>query len=103
MLIAVSTPQIAQAVPANALDAAWQVWIAKGRSQDRQRLANQVRAMEWFSIAALLAMAVVFYGPGVPGSLGGAWRNVVMASLAMPFVALLTWSRTRTAKGKANA
>jgi uncharacterized membrane protein YoaK (UPF0700 family) len=38
-------------------EALWQAWVAKGRAQDRRRSAARVKAMQWISIAGLLAAA----------------------------------------------
>jgi len=46
-------------------EAVWQAWVAKGRVLDRRRSARRIQAVQWVSIASLLAAAGVwsYIGP----------------------------------------
>jgi hypothetical protein len=46
-------------------EAVWQAWLAKGRVRDRRRSARRIQAVQWVSIASLLAAAGVwsYIGP----------------------------------------
>ena len=47
--------------PAKQLDeAVWQAWVARGRARDRRGSAARLKAVKWFSIAALLITAGVW-------------------------------------------
>lgn len=47
--------------PVKPLDeAVWNAWVARGRAQDRRDSAARVRAIEWVSVAALLAAAALW-------------------------------------------
>ncbi len=47
--------------PVKPLDeAVWKAWVARGRAQDRRDSAARVRAVEWVSVAALLAAAALW-------------------------------------------
>jgi hypothetical protein len=47
--------------PVKPLDeAVWKAWVARGRAQNRLDSAARVRAVEWVSVAALLAAAALW-------------------------------------------
>jgi len=41
-------------------EAVWQAWVAKGRTQDQRSSAARTKAVEWASIAGLLAAAGIW-------------------------------------------
>jgi len=43
-------------------EAVWQAWVVRGRARDRQASAARLKAVKWFSIAALLITAGVWSG-----------------------------------------
>jgi uncharacterized protein DUF6804 len=58
MSTSIGLQEVLEPPPSKAIDeAAWQVWVAKGRARERRSNAARVKAVKWVSIAALLVTA----------------------------------------------
>lgn len=57
-------------------EAVWQAWVAKGRAQEQRSSAAHIQAVQWVSIAALLAAA-------------GLWSHVMPYAVVVRFIVVV--------------